>query len=73
MHAATRPVLLKVRRLDCGRAPDNREGCGADVAATIRRSEFDMNYALGMVGDEIDLCFQVTALRVRAVGDSDRR
>ena len=64
MHAVTRPVLLKIRRLDCGRTTDDREGCGADVVATIRRSEFGMNYALGMVGDEIDLSFQVTAFRV---------
>jgi polyisoprenoid-binding protein YceI len=69
MHNVTRTVVLNVGRLECGRASDDREGCGADVAATIRRSEFGMNYALGLVGDEIDLSFQVTAFRVAcAVG-----
>src|SRR5216684_4124138 len=38
-----------------------------------QRSEFGMIYALGMVGDEIDLSFQVTAFCVPAVRDSDHR
>ena len=66
LRDVTRPVALKVERLECGREPDGgREGCGAGVATSIKRSEFGMNYALALVGDDIDLSFQVTAFRVR--------
>jgi len=65
MHNVTRPVELHVARLDCGRDPDSgRDGCGAEVDTTIKRSDFGMNYALGIVGDDIGLSFQVTAFRL---------
>ena len=70
MHNVTRPVELHVTWLDCGKDPDSgREGCGAEVDATIRRSDFGMRYALGMVGDDIGLSFQVTAFRVPPDGE----
>lgn len=73
MHNVTRPVELHVARLDCGKDPDSgREGCGAEVDTTIKRSDFGMNYALGMVGDEIGLSFQVTAFRVPPDGEADK-
>jgi hypothetical protein len=31
-----------------------------------------MNYALTLIGDEIDLSFQVTAFRVGSQGDAER-
>ena len=66
LRDVTRPVVLKVERIQCGREPDGgREGCGAGAVSTIKRSEFGMTYVLGLVGDEIDLSFQVTAFRVR--------
>jgi polyisoprenoid-binding protein YceI len=62
----TRPVTLKIDRMQCGgEAEGGREGCGAGVVSTIKRSDFGLNYALGLVGDDIDLSFQVTAVRVR--------
>jgi polyisoprenoid-binding protein YceI len=33
--------------------------------STIKRSDFGLTYALGLVGDDIDLSFQVTAFRAR--------
>jgi polyisoprenoid-binding protein YceI len=73
LRDVTRPVALKIERLECGREPDGgREGCGAGVATTIKRSEFGMNYALTLVGDDIDLSFQVTAFRVRSQGETER-
>ena len=66
LRDVTRPVVLKVERIQCGREPDGgREGCGAGAVSTIKRSEFGMTYVLGLVGDDIDLSFQVTAFRVR--------
>jgi len=72
MHNATRPVELHVARLDCGRDPDSgRDGCGAEVDTTIKRSDFGMRYALGIVGDDIALSFQVTAFRVSSDDEAD--
>jgi polyisoprenoid-binding protein YceI len=67
-----RPVDLHVARLDCGRDPDSgRDGCGAEVDTTIKRSDFGMRYALGIVGDDIALSFQVTAFRVSSDDEAD--
>ena len=73
MHNVTRPVELHVARLDCGRDQESgRDGCGAEVETTIKRSEFGMRYALGIVGDEIGLSFQVTAFRVSSDDEADK-
>ena len=65
LRDVTRPVILKIDRLQCGRDSDGgREGCGAGAVSTIKRSDFGLSYALGLVGDDIDLSFQVTAFRV---------
>jgi len=73
LRDVTRPVALKVERLECGKESDSgRDGCGAGVATSIRRSDFGMNYALTLVGDEIDLSFEVTAFRVRSQGEAER-
>ena len=72
MHNVTRPVALHVARLDCGKDPDSGlDGCGAEVDTVIKRSDFGMKYAMGIVGDDIGLTFQVTAFRVPRDGDSD--
>ncbi|HEV8553350.1 MAG TPA: YceI family protein [Casimicrobiaceae bacterium] len=73
LRDVTRPVALKVERLECGREPDSgREGCGAGVATSIKRSDFGMNYAPTLIGDDIDLSFQVTAFRIRPQGETER-
>ena len=64
LHGVTRPVVLKIERMQCGVIPDSgREGCGAGASASIKRSDFGLNYALGLIGDDIDLNFQVVAYR----------
>ena len=65
LRDVTRPVTLRIDRMQCGRDADgDREGCGAGAVSTIKRSDFGLTYALGLVGDDIDLSFQVTAFRV---------
>jgi polyisoprenoid-binding protein YceI len=72
MHNVTRPVELHVARLDCGRDQESgRDGCGAEVDTTIKRSDFGMRYALGLVGDDIGLSFQVTAFRVSSDDEAE--
>lgn len=64
LHGITRPVALKIERMQCGVIPDSgREGCGAGASSTIKRSDFGLTYALGLIGDDIDLKFQVIAHR----------
>jgi polyisoprenoid-binding protein YceI len=66
LRGVTRPVILKIDRIQCGRDADGeREGCGAGAVSRIKRSDFGLTYAIGLVGDDIDLSFQVTAFRVR--------
>jgi polyisoprenoid-binding protein YceI len=73
MHNVTRLVELHVVWLDCGKDPETgRDGCGAEVDATIKRSDFGMNYAPGIVGDDIGLSFQVTAFRLSSDDDADQ-
>jgi polyisoprenoid-binding protein YceI len=65
LRGVTRPVVLKIDRLQCGPVPDNgRESCGAGAVSTIKRSEFGLTFALGLIGDDIDLEFRVIAYRV---------
>jgi polyisoprenoid-binding protein YceI len=72
MHNVTRPVELHVDWLDCGKDPDSgREGCGAEVGTVIKRSDFGMSYALGLVGDDVGLTFQVSAFREPPGGEAD--
>jgi polyisoprenoid-binding protein YceI len=67
MHNVTRLIELKIVRLDCGSiAVDGRDGCGGEAVTSLRRSDFGMTYALGLIADQIDLSFQVTAFRVPA-------
>jgi polyisoprenoid-binding protein YceI len=65
LHNVTRPIVLKVERMECGPEPGSgREGCGVAVVSSIKRSEFGMKFALPFVGDDIDLSFHLTAYRV---------
>ena len=65
LHNVTRPIVLKVERIECGPEPGSgREGCGVTVVSSIKRSEFGMRFALPLVGDEIDLSFHLTAHRI---------
>ncbi len=65
LHGVTRAVAFAVTRLDCGTDPGTgRAGCGAEATGTIKRSDYGMNYAPLLIGDEIDLRFLVTAFAV---------
>ena len=64
LHGVTRPVALKIERIQCGVMPDSgREGCGAGASSRIKRSDFGLTYAMGLIGDDVDLEFQVIAYR----------
>ena len=65
LRGVTRPVRLDVARVECATRPDDgREACGATVTGRISRRAFGMDFAYPLIGDEVALEFELTALRV---------
>ena len=61
----TKPVKLKVANFVCGDHPFNKKPmCGAEVTATIKRSEWGMKYGVPKaVGDDVKITIPVEAYR----------
>lgn len=60
----TRPVTLMISGFNCGTHPMTRKPmCGADIATTIKRSEFGMTKFLGAVSDEVNIYSPVEAFK----------
>lgn len=60
----TRPVSLEIRDYACTlQFLTRRPMCGADVHAVIKRSDFGMNYAIPLIGDEVKLAIEVEGYR----------
>ena len=62
----TKPVALKVINFACTRRPLGALRCGADLTATIKRSEFGMTVMQSFVGDDVTVIVQVEAVRPTA-------
>ncbi len=65
MHGVTRPVKLAVTNFKCGPSPFNRtrQMCGAEVSATILRSEWGVNADIPVVGDEVRIAIPIEAYK----------
>lgn len=60
----TRPLELEIRDYTCTRQfLTLRPLCGADVHASIKRSDFGMNYGIPLIGDEVKLAIEVEGFR----------
>ena len=61
----TQPVTLTIADFRCGTQPFTRRPmCGAEVTATIRRSEFGMTYGVpNVAGDDVRIVIPVEAVR----------
>ena len=56
----TKPVTLSTTGFNCGANPmSKKDMCGADLVATIKRSEFGMKYAVPAISDEVKLFIAV--------------
>jgi len=56
IRGTTRPVVLEAEFTGAGVNPMNkRETIGFEAETEIKRSEFGVNYGLGLVGDEVEL------------------
>lgn len=68
LRGVTRPMELSFERFACTRLPFLvRLTCGADLLATLKRSEFGMDAYLGFVGDEVRIDIQVEAVKLEPV------
>lgn len=65
MVGVTKPVTIKVERINCGEHPMKKgtHVCGFDASAKIKRSDFGIKYALPAVGDDMVLRFEVEGTR----------
>lgn len=60
----TRPLRLEIRDYACTlQFLTRRPLCGADVHATLRRSDFGMKFGIPLVGDEVKLAIEVEGFR----------
>jgi len=64
IHGVTRPVTFKVEHYYCAPHPMlKKKICGADLTATIKRSEFGMTKYLPMLADDVLLRVNVEAIK----------
>ena len=64
INGITKPVTLTAEQFTCGQHPFlKRKACGAELTATIRRSDFGVNAFLPMVADEVKLRVNVEAIK----------
>lgn len=60
----TRPFVLQVSQWHCAKHPIlPRQLCGADLEATLKRTDFGMNYGIPGIGEDIKLFIAVEALK----------
>jgi polyisoprenoid-binding protein YceI len=63
MRGVTRPVTLTANVFKCARNLVLRMVCGADLVATVKRSEFGMTFLLPGLGNEVTLRIPVEATK----------
>jgi len=64
LRGTSRPLSLRALRFTCQPHPTlQRELCGGDFEAELRRSDFGITYGLPFVADRMRLVIQVEALR----------
>lgn len=64
LRGVSLPLSLRAPALRCYLHPQlQREVCGADLTASLRRSDFGMTDGLPFIGDTVNLVIQVEAIR----------
>ncbi|MBU1424888.1 MAG: YceI family protein [Gammaproteobacteria bacterium] len=62
LHGVTQPLTLRVDNFKCAPHPMTRKmHCGADISATIERTQYGMSRFVPMVGDEVKLYSPIEA------------
>lgn len=64
IHGITQPVSFTLTYFRCSEHPLlKRKVCGADMTATIKRSDFNMTYGIPVLADEVLLRVNVEAMK----------
>lgn len=65
MHGVTRPVALDVTLNNVGPNPFDKEKtvAGFSASATILRSDFGMSFGVPVLGDEVQMVFEIDAIK----------
>lgn len=64
LRGVTRPLLLTVANFKCGINPFNKKAvCGAEITASLKRSEFGMSYSLAGIGDDVKITVPLEAYK----------
>src|SRR3546814_12611717 len=65
MHGVTRPITLTVAHFVCKDHPISRSpACGADLRATLKRSDWGVSGYVPAIGDEVTLSIRSEERRV---------
>ena len=60
----SKPVTLKINSINCGEHPFSKKlVCGFDAKASIKRSDFGVNYGLPALGEVLDLQIELEATK----------
>ena len=57
------PVTVKVKKVGEGNDPWGKYRAGFETTFVIKRSEFDMNFMAGQVGDDVTIIFATEGIR----------
>lgn len=63
LNGVTKPLTLKLTKLGEGTDPGGNHRIGFDTTVSIKRSEFNMNYMVGAVGDDVTLMISTEGVR----------
>ena len=60
----SKPVTLTVTSMNCGPHPfSKKETCGFDATASIKRTDYGVNYGMPAIGEVLDLQIEVEAAK----------
>ena len=60
----SKPVTLKINSIKCGQHPFNKKDvCGFDAEASIKRTDFGVNYGAPAIGEMLELNIEVEAVK----------
>jgi polyisoprenoid-binding protein YceI len=60
----SKPITLKINSINCGEHPfSKKQVCGFDAEASIKRSDFGVNYGIPAIGEVLDLQLELEAIK----------
>ncbi|MDX8386259.1 MAG: YceI family protein [Gallionella sp.] len=64
ISGVSKQVRLTIDSFKCGVHPMNKKNiCGANATTHIKRSDFGINYGLPAIGDDVNLVFEIEAVK----------